>query len=180
MKAIIDTNVPIVANGDASQTSPECALVCIQRLQEIMSNGQLVLDRQWQIVGEYMRRLCSSGQPGIGDAFLKWVLINRANPQRCELVDITPVDPNDPNETDFKEFPTGDPALEDFDPADRKFVAVACAHPEHPPVFQAADYKWWRFCEALAAHGVRVEFLCEDDLQRWLEEHEEDSDYDPT
>ncbi|MBN2305850.1 MAG: hypothetical protein JXQ72_15310 [Anaerolineae bacterium] len=173
MIVVIDTNVPIVANGDSEQASPACVLVCVECIRQIRTQGRLVLDDRWRIVREYMKNLQSSGQPGVGDAFLKWVLTNQANPNRCELVTITPVDPADPNETDFREFPA-DPDLAGFDPADRKFVAVACAHPDHPSILQAADFKWWNFQDTLLAHGVEVRFVCEDDLQRWINEQKQD------
>lgn len=102
-----------------------------------------------------MRNLRSEGQPGPGDAFLKWVLTNRSNPQRCALVSLTPQGDS------FLEFPN-DPDLEGFDPSDHKFAAVAHAHPDHPPVLNATDSDWWHYREALACHGVRVEFVCPD------------------
>ena len=40
---------------------------------------------------------------------------------------MVPITPLDENETDFEEFPTDD-ALSDFDPDDRKFIAVAVAY----------------------------------------------------
>ena len=49
---------------------------------------------------------------------------------------------------------------------DRKFIAVACAHPEKPPILQAVDSQWWDFHNAFRQHGVTVEFICEDDIQR--------------
>jgi len=36
------------------------------------------------------------------------------------------------------------------------------AHPEHPPILNAVDSDWWHHQDALARHGVRVEFLCPD------------------
>lgn len=169
MRVIVDTNVPVVANGSSDQASPDCVLNCVQYLRRVTQEGRIVLDNQWRILREYMKNLQSTGQPGVGDAFLKWVLVNRANPERCILIPITPLNPDHPNETDFAEFPD-DPALERFDPSDRKFVAVACAHPDHPPILQAADHKWWAFQDILASHGVIIEFLCEEDLRRWIVE----------
>ena len=54
-----------------------------------------------------------------------------------------------------------------FDAPDRKFAAVAHAHPGKPPVWQAADSKWLNWWPALAAQGVRVDFLCPDDACRF-------------
>ncbi len=161
MIAIVDTNVPVVANGRSAQASIECMVACAQQLQQITRQGKLVLDNQWRILREYMAHLHTSGQPGVGDAFLKWALNNIANPDRIETVSITPCNPVDPDETDFQEFPS-DPDLANFDPSDRKFVAVCLAHSQHPPVLNATDRDWWDFRDVLSVHGVQVLFLCEE------------------
>jgi len=166
MTVVVDTNVAVVANGHSKQASPECAMSCGQRLLEITSGTEkLVLDDQREIIREYMNNLQSSGQPGVGDAFLKWVLTYRINTELIEYVNITLV--IDEHGMTFEEFPT-DPVLSDFDPDDRKFVAVALAHPQKPPILQAVDTRWWDFRDALLRNGVRVEFLCEDDIRRLI------------
>ena len=66
----------------------------------------------------------------------------------------------------YAEFP--DAALEpQFDAPDRKFAAVANAHPDKPAVWQAADSKWLDWWPALDVKGVRVDFLCPDDACRF-------------
>jgi len=168
MTVVVDTNVAVVANGHSEQASPECVISCGQRLLGITNGTEnLVLDDRREVINEYSRNLRSSGQPGAGDAFLKWVLTHQANPERCELVHITPVE--DVPITTFHEFPS-DPDLSDFDPDDRKFVGVALAHPQKPPILQAVDTGWWHFRDALLRNGVRVEFLCEDDIRRLISE----------
>ena len=163
MRVVIDTNVAVVANRRSEQASPECVRSCLQRLQMItQETDKLVLDNQRHIIREYQANLRSDGQPGVRDAFLKWVLTNWKNKKRCELVMITQVGTD---ETDFREFPT-DPALKGFDRSDRKFVAVALAHSQRPPILQAVDSKWWNFKEALGRYDVKVDFLCPQDLQR--------------
>ena len=162
MRVIVDTNVAVVANGKSEQASEQCVDSCAERLDQIMYGGvKLVLDDDWRILDEYMRNLHTNG-PDIGDRFLAWTLQYRTNPERCELVPITPV--ND-LENEFEEFPT-DSALDEFDRDDRKFIAVALAHPEKPPIIQAVDTQWWDFRDALSRNGVTVEFICEDDIQR--------------
>ena len=119
MMVIIDTNVAVVANGKSGQASRECVDTCIHRLQGIMrGETKLVLDAEWKILGEYSRNLHSSGRPGTGDRFLRWVLNNR----NTECVSV-PIRPIENSQTEFEAFPT-DPALGDFDPDDRKFIAV--------------------------------------------------------
>ena len=162
MTVIVDTNVALVASGRSAQASPDCVETCAERLGQINSGEvKLVLDDQRRIIKEYQGNLNPDGQPGIGDVFLKWVEINWTNPERCDLVSITP----DGSESEFEEFPD-DPVLKGFDPDDRKFIAVALAHPEKPPILQAVDRQWWDFRDALRRNGVTVVFICEDDIQR--------------
>jgi len=105
-----------------------------------------------------MARLRSEGQPGVGDAFLKWVLTNVTNPRYCETVHISP---RDADGEGYMEYPDTE-ELAAFDSSDRKFVAVALAHPARPPILNAVDTDWWRFREALERHGVQIDFLCMD------------------
>jgi hypothetical protein len=154
MKYVVDTNVLVVANGRALHATPSCVSASVQMLGILERKGTIVLDDEWHILGEYGKTLGNNRQqPGVGDAFLKWVLTNQANPGRCEQVHITP------RGNSFAEFPN-DPALQGFDPSDHKFVAVSCAHPEHPPILNAVDSDWDDFRQALAFHGVTVEQLC--------------------
>lgn len=161
MKCVVDTNVPVVANGQSEQASPDCVSACAVRLRELTRSDKLILDDGWRILKEYKRRLRSEGQPGAGDAFLKWVLTNYSNPNRCELVRITS---SGACETDFAEFPIN-PELEGFDADDKKFIAVAMAHPEKPPILQATDAEWWDLKDHFQTAGVTIDFLCEDDIK---------------
>ena len=166
MIVIVDTNVALVANGRSEQASEDCEEICINRLVEI-TNGEikLAMDDHRRIIEKYRGNLNAYGQPGVGDAFLKWVETNWTNPNRCDLVSITPVDGS---ENEFEEFPD-DPSLEKFDPDDRKFIAVALAHCDKPPILQAVDSQWWDFRDALRENGVTVEFICKDDIQQLRE-----------
>lgn len=160
---VVDTNVAVVANGreESPQATPNCVNTCIKRLEGIVRGEEkLVLDNKWIMISEYRDNLRSSGEPGAGDRFLLWILRNKDT--KCDLVSITPIDSS---ENEFQEFPD-DPALVGFDPDDRKFIAVALAHCEKPPILQAVDSKWLDFRHVLSRHGVTVEFICEDDIQR--------------
>ena len=167
MKVIVDTNVAVVANGGFEKASEGCKQICVDRLQQV-SKGEvrLVLDDKRRIIEEHRGNLSPYGQPGVGDAFLKWVETNWTNPERCDLVSTTSVEGL---ENEYEEFPD-EPALAAFDRDDRKFIAVALAHPEKPPILQATDTQWWDFRDALNRNGVTVEFICEDDIQRLREE----------
>jgi hypothetical protein len=162
MKAIVDTNVLIVANArDCPQADLACIADCAKFLRQIQDSDDwiLVLDSAWNIIKEYKNKVSQSGQPGTGDAFLKWVLVNYANRQRCELIKITPA-----GENQFVEFPA-DRELSKFDPSDRKFVAVALTHPDRPPIYNAVDSDWKIYESALKNHGIQIEFLCPDCLK---------------
>lgn len=158
---VVDTNVAVTANGKSlpDSVSIACVAACARRLQTIRQDGVVVLDDGWRILREYKANIAESGQPGVGDAWLKWLLTNLANPERCQRVAITPVDAPQM----FAEFPA-DPALAQFDKSDRKFVAVSRAHPARPAVLNATDSDWQIHRSALARHGVTVEFLCPDFL----------------
>ena len=85
------------------------------------------------------------------------LLTNLANPQRCRRVPVTITN------GEFDSFPA-DPALANFDPSDRKFVAVASADPSHPPIYNAVDSDWGQpgIAAALEACQVQVKQLCPD------------------
>jgi hypothetical protein len=154
---VIDTNVLHVANQTAQQAGPDCVLRVVQRLEAIRAGERVCLDHLGLILQEYIdQRFQFAGQPGVGNAFFRWLFVNQANEQCCEVVTVHPT--NQEN-TAFQEFPN-DPALAGFDPSDRKFVAVALASKLSPKILNAVDSDWWDFREALSDNGVAVDFLC--------------------
>lgn len=159
MHYLIDTNVPLAANGK-SDAGPACVLAAVQRLIRLQSDEKLVLDTSFFILKEYQNKLSPTGQPGVGDAFLLWALRNHTNPRHCELITLEVAE-----DSSFLAFPT-DPALTAFDPADRKFVAAALTHEANPPVVNATDKDWHEHHAALTSNGVRVEFLCPEEMTR--------------
>lgn len=161
MKAVIDTNVLLVANGEHPGVSEDCVKECVRRLQAMQAGGTAVIDDGFRIISEYLNKNRPKVQKGAGNVYLKWLLQNSANVKRVDTVLLTELAPDR-----YAEFP--DPALEPrFDAPDRKFAAVAHAHPEKPPVWQAADSKWLDWWQPLAVAGVPVEFLCPHDACRF-------------
>ena len=120
---IVDTNVLIVANGKSEHAGRECFSNCIRALERAQKQQVIIIDSGMRIIKEYQRYSSLSGQPGLGDAFFKWLFYNHGNSLRCMQVDISP---RKDDTDDFEEFPA-DPDLREFDRSDRKFVAVAVA-----------------------------------------------------
>lgn len=159
MIAVIDTNVLLVANGQHQDVSETCVSSCTARLHGIMQNGRVAIDDGFRILTEYQNKAAPFAGVRPGDVFLKWLLRNNANPKRCEQVHLV-----EHAERGFESFPE-DERLASFDPPDRKFVAVAAFHPAKPPILQATDSKWLAWNDALADHGISVEFLCPGDIK---------------
>ena len=154
---VVETNVIVVANRKSPQAGPDCILACVDALEHARQEI-VVIDSSVKILDEYRKHASLSGQPGIGDAFIKWLWNNQANPQHCERVDVTPKT-NDPD--DFEEFPN-DADLAKFDRSDRKFVAVALTSRHRPKILNATDSDWWIFCSQLKKHNIVIKFLCPD------------------
>lgn len=158
--SVVDTNVPKVANL-ATQPDPEsdfpdsCVEACVNAVEHVVRTRSLILDDGDEIYEEYMRQLSLSGQPGVGDRFMKWVHDNRWSLDESQRVRITV------NGQSYNEFPSHG-GLENFDKSDRKFVAVSNAHPDKPPILQATDSKWWGWKKPLKECGIEVAFLCPD------------------
>ncbi|MGD9974113.1 MAG: hypothetical protein AB7S77_13720 [Desulfatirhabdiaceae bacterium] len=162
-KCVVDTNVPKTANMamNPATVPPDlltCVMDCVEAIDHIVKNGGLVLDAGDEIFDEYRHNLSMKGQPGIGDRFMKWVHDKRWTFPDSDRVSITKT-----GET-YMEFPSHH-ELSQFDKSDRKFVAVANAHPEKPPVLEATDSKWWGWMPALATAGITVQLLCPDYLE---------------
>jgi len=163
MKAVVDTNVPITANKGFAEPS-DCATACAAKLQDFMQGRvTLVLDDDGRIVNEYIGNI-PYWPPSPGNVFLAWVLTNQCNASCVERVPITLISTRNQPE-DYAEFPNIPPSLAKFDPSDRKFVAVVCAHGDRPPVLVADDTDWWEYEKPLKAAGITVEFLCPDLLK---------------
>lgn len=159
---VVDTNVPIVANGrddGIHPPSPDCQDATVRFLRRILKNKeQIILDNGGEILAEYRneRRLRSSGQPGVGDRFYHEVLLNKTQVERVDL----------PKRGDgeYRDLPQ-DVIDSGFDRSDRKFAALAKR--ESAPVVNAVDSDWLNARDLLAANGIRVEFLCGCNPDTW-------------
>lgn len=162
-KCLVDTNVPINANlaNDPANIPDElaaCVQACVDAIDHVMKKRGFVIDSGDEIYSEYLSNICLSGRKGMGNAFMKWVHDNRWLLPDSDRVTITR------NGDSYDEFPNH-ADLNNFDRSDRKFVAVANAHADKPPILQATDSKWWGWKDALAEVGITVHFLCPEYVQ---------------
>ena len=148
---VVDTNVPISANGRDTHADVVCQLQCIEALEDICGRRVVVLDGEGRIYEEYLQHLNFSGVPGVGDKFFKHVVDHMwGDGHRVRQVPITSCRDG---RRGFEELPEND-----LDPSDRKFVAAAVVG--HATILNATDSDW-REQEALTERlGVRVRQLC--------------------
>ena len=128
---VIDTNVIAVANGFADHVDKGCVENCNDFLMDTYGNKSIiVIDNFNLIFEEYFRYANRSGKPNFGDTFVKWIFENQYNNTICEIVKVTPI--ND-EKTNFDEIPVG-VGLDNFDPSDKKFIAVAIGSEKSPEI----------------------------------------------
>ena len=152
---VVDTNVPIAANGRDTHVDGQCVLACVNRLEDVLQNAQIVIDDGGEILQEYSRRLNWSGAPGMGDAFFKHVFNFQYQPDRVRRVVVTPAGEESRG---YEELP-----VNHFDPSDRKFLATAVV--SKATVLNAADSDWQEHHDLTAALGVTVCELCPHELK---------------
>lgn len=161
-KFIIDTNVILTANGQHQGVSSEGVANCSRKLLSVMSSSVVVIDDGYEILNEYQNKTTPSKGKASGDVFLKWLLNNSKNAKHCKQVSLTKGSIPDT----YVDFP--DQTLhDDFDPPDRKFVAVAGADSCEPKIIQATDCKWLNWNARLKAADIDVEYICPDDIRRF-------------
>lgn len=163
VRYVVDTNLPIVANGGSKtrkierKPSPGCRIQAIEFLERLLKRGRIILDLGGEIQAEYVRYLNASGQPGVGDRFLQAVL--NSAPTRVERVELTK------HNGKFINFPC-DPQLATFDQSDRKFIAAALK--AKAAIANAIDSDWLDHRDTLIANDVRVDFICGCDKTTWF------------
>ena len=151
----MDTNVPVKASEPLSECKAEeleMAGACIEFIHDLINNpsSMLVLDMDWEILGEYRKRVKKTD---IGKQFFRW-LYTYVN-QMDVINDMVKLERTGGEYTAFPK----DKELEEFDHADRKFIALALSHNEKPPLIQAADGKWLGFAEKFKKYGIHIRFL---------------------
>lgn len=174
MKYIIDTNVPKMAENINKQNKLDaiCSRECSKFIKYITNSNDaiVVLDSAGEIFREYRNNLRFDGQDTVATVFFKWVCKNLTCRENSlveqQYITIT-------GDREYEEFPHS-PSLNGFDISDRKFIALANAHPEHPQIVEGSDSLWWGFKDALNDLGIHIYFLCEDYVKTKYEEAHHD------
>ena len=154
---VIDTNVPIVANGNDLTVQLECRIAAVELLSKATKDGMIYLDTAGDIQNEYRSHLNPNGQPGVGDRFYLEVI--NSQPGKVSRIDI-----EKGADGEYIDVPS---AIIDagFDPSDRKFVAVALR--AGAKVYNAVDSDWAIEQVLLEQNGVEIVFLCGSDHTLW-------------
>ncbi|MFC4589796.1 hypothetical protein [Sphaerisporangium corydalis] len=151
-RAVVDSNVLIVANGKSSHSSTECVIAATEFLSYGEKNAVIVLDSSWLIFDEY-RKYCSfRGQPGAGDRFFLHLHQTQADPRRVQKVEI-----HQKEDGSFAEVPD---MLSGFDRSDHKFVATVIADRRQSVIVNSSDSDWREAAEKLAKCEIEVIELC--------------------
>ena len=162
---VVDTNVPIVANGgadgdDGRRPSAQCQKACILFLTKLLRRHRILLDQAGAIQEEYRRYLNPRGQPGVGDRF--YLEIINSSFERIERIPL-------PKRADgeYEHLPQ---AVIDagFDKSDRKFAALACL--ANAPVANATDSDWLDHHAILTKNGIVIEFVCGFCRDAWFDD----------
>lgn len=166
-KIILDTNVPTKASISPQlchENELEMQKKCMKYIGDLVNNKEtkLVLDADFEILKEYQNNVCKNSN--MGKIFFKW-LYNYYNQIQPE--DIIKLEKNRSGQ--YMDFPYDDDT-ENFDESDKKFIALANAHAEKPPIIEAADGKWLGYEAAFAKYGIIIEFLDRKYAQRMYEQ----------
>ena len=158
-KIIMDTNVAAKAATPQEECKPEewdMQERCIEFIREFTKNtdSQLVLDFDYEIIKEYRNRI--PNDTSIGKIFWHWF---NCYIGKIPFENMVKLEKDD--DGNYVMFPL-EKRTEEFDRSDRKFVALARTHNEHPPIIEAADGKWLGFKDVFGEYGVHIEFLDND------------------
>ncbi len=162
MRRVVDTNVPIVANGRSDGPNAptiDCRLASVSFLNKLLKNGKILLDQAGEIQEEYRTYLNPRGEPGVGDRF--YLTILQSGVDKVERINL-----EKRADGEFCDLPQ--PVIDaGFDPSDRKFAALAGK--EGVPIVNSTDSDWAEDLVVLNENGIKVVFLCGEDPNDWFE-----------
>jgi hypothetical protein len=153
---IIDTNVFIAANG---RHSPQVSARGVEKCQEFVNglfdNALVSIDSNNEIFHEYFSHMDFSGQPGVGDGFVKYLFDHQADSEICEIVELIR------DEKCFYQVFSDKPDLLGFDKSDLKFIAVHLLSTYRSPIANACDSDWAENKVLLDSRNIQVVELLE-------------------
>lgn len=160
-RRIVDTNVPLVAAARQDRATAKCRRTC-EIFVKLILNGEIcvVIDDNQAAYSEYRNNMYPDPNPssGLASNFLMHIIQNYGNDERVLRI---PLIRNENGE--YLMWPQ-DKKLADFDPADRKWVALARAFRQETgqsaPIVYAIERGWDKFRVALTRHGVELDHLC--------------------
>jgi predicted nucleic acid-binding protein len=153
MKIVVDTNVAIAANGRSTHACARCQLECVEILERLTAHNSrrtICLDELDLLLSEYRPHLNYNGQPGVGDAFYKFIHDHKYSGRRISLVKINA---NDDPKRGFDELPEND-----IDMSDRKILAIAVVG--GAKIVNALDNDWHEKRDFMEKMKVEVIQLC--------------------
>ena len=155
---IIDTNIFIAANGKADQLTDNDVNKCKLFVTSLFNDTIISLDIQGEIFNEYFTHMNWSGQPNIGDIFVKYLWDRQYDKTVCEMVDIK----KDKNGI-YKQLRNKDDLFE-FDPNDLKFIAVYFGSKNNVIICNACDSDWAEHKILLKKHDINVFEILQDEF----------------
>ena len=147
---VVDTNVPMVANGCSPQADDHCRLNCLTKLENLMEKGTVAIDNRDAILKEYLGTISPTGGQEVGDRFVIHVINHQHGKKRVRRIPVTPIDDD---RRGYEELP-----INSFDRSDRKFLAVAVV--ANAVVLNAMDSDWHEHADLMDELEVEVEQLC--------------------
>ena len=162
---IVDTNVPLVAAGAHDTATDQCQLNCADFIDLLLEGAFcLVLDLGEEAFAEYASNIhLDPPDASLASQFLWYILNNLGYPERICRVQL-----HLQQDGEYTTWPR-DVELADFDPADRKWVALALAFRQQTgrsaPITYAVERDWdnENHRVALTRHGVEFDPLCAPD-----------------
>ena len=147
-RRIIDANVPLLAGADPAGMDPDqagCAQKCVRYIKQFIEDAEsrLVLDDGGRILKEYRNAESFREDPNLAKIFYVWAYQKQA----ADIEDFVHLDEMKDNE---------------FDPPDRKYIALSYKHAQKPLIVEAGDSKWWGIRDNLKKFGIDIEFIDEE------------------